>query len=55
MTLPTSSDNCPRKAEGPTKSYHRHCEERSDVAISWYCAQIRTMYQEIATARWASQ
>ena len=27
-----------------------HCEERSDVAISWYCVRFRTVYQEIPTA-----
>ena len=27
-----------------------HCEERSDVAISWYIVRICTISQEIATA-----
>ena len=30
--------------------HHCHCEERSDVAISWYGVGICKILQEIATA-----
>ena len=36
-----------------------HCEERSDVAISWYnfcyCTVVQALYREIATPLWGSQ
>ncbi len=35
----------------PGSDHHCHCEEQSDVAISWYYLYycIRGSYQEIAT------
>ena len=37
-------------SEEPASDYHCHCEERSDVAISWNHVRIGKRYQEIAAA-----
>ena len=37
-------------SEEPASDYHCHCEERSDVTISWNHVRIGKRYQEIAAA-----
>ena len=41
MTLPLSSDQSIGKIEESAQSHLRHCEARSDVAISCYVVRVR--------------
>ena len=49
LPTPTGLDDGNVKAEGPAAAYRCHCEERSDVAISWTMVPVGMVYQEIAT------
>ena len=49
LPTPTGLDDGNVKTEGPATAYHCHCEERSDVAISWTMVPVGMVYQEIAT------
>ena len=49
MPLPTHGESVQPKTVAERSDNRCHCEERSDVAISWWIVRIRTLYQEIAT------